>query len=217
MFNVCPGCGDYSADKEVKADAETPTVAYAVCRSCGHRHRFLRLPLLFLTGASGSGKTTVALKLVREQSRVIVLDSDLLWDDVWAARVANADGARAYRDTWLRLAKNIAQAGRPVCIVGSAIPEQYEASPERRYFGATHYLALHCDPQVLRDRLGARPAWRRSSHPPFLDRMVEFNNWLTENAHITTPPMALVDTTDATVADTVAVVAKWIGEKSVVV
>ena len=127
----------------------------------------------------------------------------------------NADGAKAYRDNWLRLAKNVAQAGRPVCIVGSAVPEQYEHSPERRYFGATHYLALLCDPPVLRERLRARPAWRGSSHAPFLNRMVDFNNWLAENADKTTPPLTLVDTTDASVADTAAIVARWLGEKSV--
>ena len=138
MFNVCPGCGEYSTDKDVKADDGIPTAAYAVCRACGRRHRFLRLPLFFLTGASGSGKTTVVVRLVREQSEAIVLDLDLLWDDVWAGRVANADGAKAYRDTWLRLARNVAQAGPPVCIVGSAVPEPYEHWPERSYFGATH-------------------------------------------------------------------------------
>ena len=48
-----------------------------------------------------------------------------------------------------------------------------------------------------------------------LDRMVEFNNCLMENATKTTPPLTLVDTTDVSVADTVAAVAKWIGERSV--
>lgn len=214
VFNVCPGCGEYSSDKQVEPDDNSPTMAYAVCRACGHRHPFLRLPLFVLTGASASGKTTVALRLVRDQPRVIVLDSDLLWDDAWARRVANADGARAYRDTWLRLAKNVAQAGRPVCIVGSAVPEHYELSTERRYFSASHYLALYCGAQELRARLRARPAWRGSSHAPFVDRMVEFNGWLIENAGKTAPPLTLVDTSDGTVADTVAIVIKWLREFS---
>lgn len=210
MFNVCPGCGEYSADKQIEPDAGPPDAAWAVCRTCGHRHRFLRLPLFFLTGASGAGKTTVALELLRTQVQTVVLDSDLLWNEYWAQRVSTTDGANDYRDTWLRLAKNIAQAGRPVCIVGGAIPERYEASPEHRYFSSTRYLALHCDPHVLRDRLAARPAWRDSSRAPFLDRMVEFNNWLAANAAATRPPMAVVDTTRATIAETARAVTDWL-------
>ena len=151
------------------------------------------------------------MALARAQPQTIVLDSDLLWNEYWAQRVTTPDGTSQYRDTWLRLAKNIAQGGRAVCIAGSAVPEHYEASPERRYFSSTHYLALHCDAQVLRDRLGARPAWRRSSVAPFLDRMVEFNNWLTANAQSTTPPLTLLDTTHSSVGDTVSIVAAWIG------
>ena len=144
MFNVCPGCGEYSVDKEIEPDAGAADAAWAVCRTCGHRHRFVRVPLFFLTGASGAGKTTVALELVRSQLETVVLDSDLLWNEHWAQRVSTTDGARATRR-------------------------------------------------------------------PFLDRMVEFNNWLAANAGATRPPMSLVDTTHATIAETARAVTDWLG------
>ncbi|MBN1922962.1 MAG: hypothetical protein JW892_17070 [Anaerolineae bacterium] len=58
MFNTCPKCGAYRADKIIDPDR-----AIAICPECGHRHPFLRLPLLIVSGASGAGKSTISLTL----------------------------------------------------------------------------------------------------------------------------------------------------------
>lgn len=63
---------------------------------------------------------------------------------------------------WLRLAKNIGQAGLPIILCGTSLPDQFEACPERRYFATLHYLALVCDEITLKERLRQRPAWRSS-------------------------------------------------------
>ncbi len=39
----------------------------------------MRLPLFVLTGASGAGKTTIALNLARSFHDCVTMDSDMLW------------------------------------------------------------------------------------------------------------------------------------------
>ena len=153
MFDVCPGCGEYTEDKAISADGR-----FAVCQLCAHEHPFLRLPLLIITGASGTGKSTVALALIAQQTQFVCLDSDILWRDEFANPT---NDFRDYRNLWLRMAKNISQNGRPVALFGSATPGQFEACAQSRYFDGIHYLALVCEQNVLIDRLKARPSWRK--------------------------------------------------------
>lgn len=203
MFNVCPGCGEYSEGKEVKLGAP----AIAVCSECDYSQSFLALPLFVVTGASGSGKTAAALELARIDQRFVVLDQDILWND---AMSTPGNGFRLFRNTWLRMAKNIHQSGKSVVLFGSALPEQYESCPERRYFSNVQYLTLICEPAKLETRLTARPSWRNSGTPAVLQQMLEFNSWLTKNAGETTPPMAVLDTSARTIGETVEGIRKWL-------
>ncbi len=205
MFNVCPGCGEYSDDKEV---IPLPTVA--ICPHCNYGSQFVMLPLFIVTGASGSGKTTVALKLARQMKDVVVLDQDILWNETFNTP---DDNYKAFRNTWLRMAKNINQAGRPVVLFGSAIPEQFESLNERRYFEKTHYLSLYCAPEELTNRLKARPHWRKSGSEENLKSMLEFNHWLKENAEKTEPKMSLLDTSEIDIASTIEAIQKWVEER----
>ena len=75
MFNVCPNCGELRADKIILPDGP-----YAVCPHCEHQHKFLRLPLFVITGASGSGKSSGCLALAAKTKDFVVIDSDILWD-----------------------------------------------------------------------------------------------------------------------------------------
>jgi shikimate kinase len=211
MFNVCPGCGEQSVDKAVEAVG--PSAALAVCGRCNHRHPFRLLPLFIVTGASGTGKTTVGLQLVSALSEFVVLDSDILWSPSLDTPEAKADGYREYRTRWLRLAKNISQGGRAVVLLGSAVPEQFESSPERRYFSEIHYLALVCSPETLDSRLSSRPAWRGSGSAEVRERMRAFNTWLRENAPNTHPSMALLDTSAISIERTVEMTATWVRER----
>ena len=74
MINVCFNCGQLRADKTI--DPEGP---YAICPECGHKHPFLRSPLMVISGASGSGKTTICYQLLGKVEDAILLDSDILW------------------------------------------------------------------------------------------------------------------------------------------
>ncbi|MBN1261453.1 MAG: hypothetical protein JXB35_12315, partial [Anaerolineae bacterium] len=111
MFNVCPNCSAYRADKTI--DPQGP---FAVCPECGGRHPFRQLPLLLVGGPSGAGKTATLLALTGRFQDAVLLEQDILWQDAFN------DPENHYRDffeTWLRMAKNIGQSGRPIVLFGA--------------------------------------------------------------------------------------------------
>lgn len=205
MFNVCTACGQYSDEKAI--DPQGP---FAICPFCGHQHRFVQLPLFVLTGASGAGKTTIGLALAQSFRECVTMESDILWGIVPATA---GDDYRTYRNTWLRVATNIGQAGRPVVLAGTALPAQFEDCPERRCFTRIHYLAIVCDDSALAQRLRDRPAWRDSGISAFVADMLRFNRYLRAHAGATTPPMTLLDTTVSSVEESAAATIAWIRER----
>ncbi len=205
MINVCPQCGQYCADKAID-----PTGPEAVCPVCGARQPFRRLPLLVVTGASGSGKTTACRHLIRKGlPEVILMDTDILWGPTFDRPEENY---RTFFETWLRLCKNIHQSGRPVVLFGAGVgvPDNLEACTERRYFSDVHYLAMVCTESELRSRLEARPAWRESCDPAFIEEQVRFNAWFRDDDAAL--PIRRQDTTGADPAETANRVAAWIRE-----
>lgn len=202
MFNVCPNCGEYRADKAIE-----PEGAYAICPNCRFRCKFIRLPLFILTGASGVGKSTVCLELAAKMKDVVVMESDILWRAEFNQPETNY---REYRETWLRVCKNISQAGKPVVLCGVGEPTQFEQCIERRYFSELNYLALICDDQILPSRLQKRPTWRGSSKDEHIKEQVLFNRWLINNAQNIEPPMTLLDTSEISVGETAEKVERWI-------
>ena len=212
MLNVCPQCGLYDEEKGVHRRAGD--LALAICPHCGYGQLFRWLPLFVLTGASGAGKTAVGLELAGAQVRgeswapdCVYLEHDILWRDAFADP---ENDYRGFRNMWLRVAKNVGQAGRPVVLCGSAVPEQYEDCPERRYFSRVHYMAFVCNDDLLRERLVARPDWRRSGSAAFLEQMVAFNRWFWENGQRTEPKIELLDTSVLSVRETARRVADWV-------
>ena len=201
-LQVCVGCGDRF---------ETPFVApdrpVIVCVRCGHRQPFLRLPLFALTGPSGAGKSTVGRRLSRTLGDLaVVVEQDVLWT---AGLQDPADDFRQFRSTWLRMAAMIHQSGRPVVLVGTVVPVQLERCPERAFVGEIHYLALVCDPDVLRTRLLARPAWRGWDEHRIAETL-EFDDWLRRSGPELDPPVETLDTTTLPLEDTVRTVAEWV-------
>jgi ABC-type dipeptide/oligopeptide/nickel transport system ATPase subunit len=205
VFNVCPQCGEYSVEKTID-----PAGPFAICPFCQYAHPFLQQPLFIITGPSGIGKTSVCLALTALMKECVVMESDILWDALPATAENNYND---YRNVWLRIAKNIGQAGRPVVLCGTAIPEQFETCPERRYFSTLHYLAIVCDDVLLEERLKLRPQWRQSSSNEFVERMLQFNRWLKEHAAITNPAMTLHDNSHQSIQETTRDITQWIRER----
>ena len=208
MFNVCHNCGLYHADKIIDPSGSGPC---AICPECGHKHPFRQLPLLIVSGASGAGKSSVCQSMLGKLDNVILLDSDLLWRPEFNTPESKY---RDFFETWLRLAKNISQSGKPVVLFGAGmgVPENIEPCVERRYFSDIHYLALVCNDEVLAQRLRARPAWRGSGVQAYIDDHIQFNRWFKEQNG--DHSISLLDTTNVFLETTIEEVKSWIREKA---
>lgn len=204
MMNVCFQCGMYRADKEID-----PAGPFAICPECGYSHPFQWLPLLIVSGASGTGKTTTFQRLLGHVTKAVLLDSDILWRPEFDTPDTNY---RDYFELWLRICKNIAQSGRPVVLfgAGAGVPENIENCIERRYFSKIHYLALVCSDDVLAERLQQRPIWRGTREPAYIQAHIRFNHWF--KAYRSQPVIKLIDTTGALLQETTSQVASWIDE-----
>ena len=206
MINVCTNCGEYRADKIID-----PTGSFAICPVCNQPHPFQQLPIFFVCGASGTGKTTIANHLTQQTNEVIILDGDILWRPEFNTPENNY---RDFFETWLRLSKNIAQSGHPVVIFNAgSIPENIEPCIERRYFSHVHYLALVCDLAILNGRLQARPTWRESNDSTFISEQIKFNTWLKEQAQNDFAQIELLDTSTDTAVTTAQKVREWLQQK----
>jgi predicted kinase len=180
-----------------------PDEPVLVCVNCGQRQPFRRLPLFSLTGPSGTGKSTVCRQLIAELGDLaVVLEQDVLW---MAGLTDPTDDYRQFRATWLRMAGMIHQSGRPVVLCGTVVPVQFERCAERVFVGDIHYLALVCEPDVLRERLRARPKWRGWD-------ALRIEETLSFNDRVRSDPgqMELLDTTTLSLPQTVDAVAAWI-------
>jgi len=207
MFNVCSQCGAYRVDKPIIC---LNGKDYALCPECEHAHEFRRLPLFVATGPSGAGKSTCQRLMTALTDRYVILETDILWNEQFDTP---EDGFRTYRETWLRMAKNISQSGKPVILCGAAMPDQMELCDERRYFAAIHYLALVCEDADLIRRLRHRPGWRQSSGEAFMDNMLAYNRWLKANAVSLDPEIRLLNTTDVLPHETASGILQWVDQQ----
>ncbi len=205
MMNVCYQCGLYRADKVIDSDGP-----FAVCPECGYQHPFQYLPLYIVSGASGTGKSTVCRYLLGRFQDAVILDCDILWREEFNKP---DEDYRGFFDTWLRMCKNISQSGKPVVLFGAGVgvPSNLENCVERRYFSSIRFLALVCSDETLSERLSNRPAWRDTRDQAYIEEHRRFNQWFKDykgNNH--QPPIAILDTTQSSVEDTAMEVVTWI-------
>jgi broad-specificity NMP kinase len=90
-----------------------------------------KLPLFIITGASGVGKSTTCEILFQNETEYIIMESDLLWHDIY---YTPKDNYRKYRELWLRVCANISQIGKPVVLCGCVTPEQFDVCMEKELF-----------------------------------------------------------------------------------
>jgi 2-phosphoglycerate kinase len=204
MFNVCSNCGIYTVEKEI---VDTANDSFAKCPACGHMHKFKKLPLVILTGASGSGKSAVTAELTRRMTRFVVLEKDILWSDYFSTL---SDHNRTFNELWLRVAKNVGQNGKPVMLCGSFVPGQMESCSERRYFSELCFGALVCDNRTLTERLMKRPEWRNSGSEEFINEHNRFNEWFRHQEQTSNNTLVLFDTSYNTIEETADEIIKWL-------
>ncbi len=147
-----------------------------------------RQPLFIITGASCVGKSTLCEQLFIHEKDYIVMESDLLWNEVYNTP---GDDYCAYRRLWMRTCACISQIGKPVVLCGCAVPKQFENHPEREWFSDIYYLAVVCEDTALEERMRNG---RKVTDEEWIKSSLAFNGWLKENAAMTSPPVTLLDT-----------------------
>ena len=152
-----------------------PHDGLAVCPGCGRREDGAAIaPLFVVTGASGSGKTTVYAPLARLLAgRCVTFDADLLMD---AAGELSGDRPirwPAFRAAWLAAAHGVAQSGLATVLLGPFIPSQLDELPARRWVGPVRFLVLDRPDDLRRERMQARPGWRSRD----ITEQTEFGRW----------------------------------------
>ena len=177
----------------------------ARCPACGRIDTAVLIrPLFVITGASGSGKTTVFPELLRRLAgSCAVFDVDWLIDPLGHAAKDGQVDWPAFRDTWLQVAHGVAQNGLPSLLLGPFIPEHLEDLPGRAWVGETHYLVLDCPDDQRQQRIDARPPWR-GRHLP---EQFEFARWL--RRHLA----PVIDTSTRTPAQVADEVAAWVQDR----
>jgi len=159
-------------------------------------------PLFIVSGASGVGKSTLCEVLFQRETDYIVLESDLLWHEVYNTP---EDDYRAYRQMCLSLCANISQVGKPVVLCGCVTPKQFETLPERALFTNIHYLAIVCENRVLEDKMRNG---RGISDEKWIDSSIHFNDWLKINGEAS--GMTLLDNSALTPQEGAETVDDWI-------
>jgi hypothetical protein len=167
------------------------------CPRCGAGQRIPALPLFLVTGASGSGKTTIIGQLRSRLPECDVFEVD-------ATLQVAALGWEVWRNTWLRVVHEVARNGRVSVLCGSLQPDQLEDLPARRLIGPVHCCALDCPDAVRASRLRVRPAWRGTSTEEAIARHQGYAAWLRANID------PCFDTSLLTPGEVAAQVATWV-------
>lgn len=164
-------------------------------------------PLFIITGASCVGKSTMSEVLFQNETDYIVMESDLIWNDIYSTP---EDNYHAYRELWLRVCANISQIEKPIVLCGCAIPKQFEGCKARSLFTDIYYIALVCEDEQLgrRMRIG-----RGVTDENWVESSIGFNRWLKENANQTRPNITLLDNPVLTPEESAEIADSWILKK----
>ena len=198
MYDNCFNCGENHQDKQVD-----PTGPYIICPYCGFQQKFQRLPLFVISGACGTGKTTLWNEVVMIENKpdLVYLENDML---LVLSQFGN------YSEWWLWICFNISQSGRPIALFGGGAPAEFENALRRQYFSNIHYLVLTCDAKTLESRLLARPEWRKSSHPEFIKEQQDWNQRLIDNQKSASPQYSILDTSNKPRKESAKAIIDWI-------
>jgi hypothetical protein len=187
----CMSCGPGTV---LEAD---PRGNWLSCPRCGAGSWLPALPLFVVTGASGTGKSTITGPLRTLLPGCLVAETDVI------LHVA-ALGWDTWRNTWLQLAHAAALGGQATVLTGSFTPDQLEGLPARKLIGPIHFALLDCPDDILAGRLRARPAWRGTSSPAKITENQRFAAWL--RARVTPS----IDTSTAGPDEVAGRIAAWV-------
>ncbi|MFD0696373.1 AAA family ATPase [Paenibacillus sp. GCM10027628] len=164
-----------------------------------------KVPLYIVTGASGSGKSTVVKELRRVMPDYDVFDYDALIKVMRDDEDDEIDKNKL-KNIWLRVARGIAESGRSAIICGRIQPQDIKKCKDFDYFRRIYYLVLHCDEKTREKRLRARSTMTDKK----LQSNIDLAKKLIRRADQYSPTMPVIDTSKTNAAKVAKRISKWI-------
>jgi energy-coupling factor transporter ATP-binding protein EcfA2 len=193
MSISCPACDAFA----LSGDGEN-----LLCGACAVRVEANLLPLFLISGASGTGKSTLVQHLRPLLPECLVVGSDLMADR----------DRHAYLTRWLRVAYATAQCGRPLVLAGVIERSELEAFVDRALVGEIHMIALDCPSSTRSERLHGRPRWAKHSHEKRVARIEEHTGLIDR---LRVDASLVIDTSMTSRLRAAEEASKWINERLV--
>ncbi len=200
MIEVCLHCGNGTWDKYV----EEQTI---VCPICGSKWNFLKLPLFFITGASGVGKTTAARILQRKTQDFMVLDVDKFYNTM---PHDTEEDALKQIEQLLYFSRNAMQCGKPLVWTKAGNIDKLSIASGTRYFSEIACLALVCSDEQLQSRM---TDGRGIKDTEWIYSSLDYNKYFIEHNKIGNTHYELLKVDDKTPEETAAEIEHWLIRK----
>ena len=197
MLEFCSKCGNHVWDKEV--DGNT-----IKCPKCGYKWKFEKLPIYFLTGCSGVGKTTTAIELQKLTDEYVILDVDWLRTVAWPQ---NDDQENNLIEQIFYLTKDISQSKKAVVWTMAGGLDRLSRAYGKRFFSEIKVLALTAEPETIRKRM---TEGRGIDDAGWIQSSVDYNNYFRTHDILDDTKYDTLDCTNGTPAEIARKVLEWL-------
>ena len=197
MLEICSKCGNHEWDKEV--DGNT-----IKCPKCGYKWKFEKLPIYFLTGCSGVGKTTTAIELQKLTDEYVILDVDWLRNVAWPQ---NDEEENNLIEQIFYLTKDISQSKKAVVWTMAGGLDRLSRAYGKRFFSEIKVLALTAESETIRKRM---TEGRGIDDAGWIQSSVDFNNYFRTHDILDDTKYDTLDCTNGTPAEIARKVLEWL-------
>ena len=197
MLEICSKCGNHEWDKEV--DGNT-----IKCPKCGYKWKFEKLPIYFLTGCSGVGKTTAAIELQKLTDEYVILDVDWLRNVAWPQ---NDEEEKNLIEQIFYLTKDISQSKKAVVWTMAGGLDRLSRAYGKRFFSEIKVLALTAESETIRKRM---TEGRGIDDAGWIQSSVDYNNYFRTHDILDDTKYDTLDCTNGTPAEIARKVLEWL-------
>ena len=197
MLEICSKCGNHEWDKEV--DGNT-----IKCPKCGYKWKFEKLPIYFLTGCSGVGKTTTAIELQKLTDEYVILDVDWLRNVAWPQ---NDEEEKNLIEQIFYLTKDISQSKKAVVWTMAGGLDRLSRAYGKRFFSEIKVLALTAESETIRKRM---TEGRGIDDAGWIQSSVDYNNYFRTHDILDDTKYNTLDCTNGTPAEIARKVLEWL-------
>lgn len=197
MLEICSKCGNHEWEKEV--DGNT-----IKCPKCGYKWKFEKLPIYFLTGCSGVGKTTTAIELQKLTDEYVILDVDWLRNVAWPQ---NDEEENNLIEQIFYLTKDISQSKKAVVWTMAGGLDRLSRAYGKRFFSEIKVLALTAESETIRKRM---TEGRGIDDAGWIQSSVDYNNYFRTHDILDDTKYDTLDCTNGTPAEIARKVLEWL-------